>query len=139
MRIRNCCNYNAIDYYREEVMNYTLTDDDRKLLTEKVLGECWHERGTKGRFNPYTKTETWECGKCGNKGTDNRSFATLQDRHDLAEALMEKRLWGDFESSAYGEWIESSIMELNSFAYWLLVEQPERFAILCCLFMEEGR
>lgn len=123
-------------------MDYTLTDKDRQMLTESLLGECWHKQGLTGR------------GCCCDKGAysvkelhTNRSFDTPQDRHDLAVALGKKGLWEKFYKHSQLQWVQEFSLNYplleayhtrpsHSFSYWILVEEPERFCKLCATFMK---
>ena len=64
--------------------DYTLTEDDRKLMTEKVLGEKWKvpENITEVGTNYFP--------------VNNRTFTTLDDFFALVKALQKKDIWYDF-------------------------------------------
>lgn len=64
--------------------DYKLTEDDRKLLTEKVLDECW-KPGLVGF--PYNFK---------GKVYSNRTFTTPQDQKDLMRAIEKKEKWDRF-------------------------------------------
>lgn len=77
-----------------------MNDEIRKLLTEKVLGECWHE------WEYYSVTMLasddagdYRCKLCkewkGDVG-DNRTFSTPQDAQVVKDALMKAGKWGEF-------------------------------------------
>jgi hypothetical protein len=89
----------------------TLTESDRRLLTEKVLRECWHEWAFEdsdphGRF-PYNNG--FYCLNCGKQteakvAPSNRSFTTWQDVGDLMTALQKAGKWFAFERFATHQW-----------------------------------
>jgi hypothetical protein len=58
-----------------------MTQDDCKLITEKLLGECWHE-------NLPTGYSSKTCFKCG-KHHGNRDFQDPQDFFACFDKLVE--------------------------------------------------
>ena len=85
-----------------------MTDDDRKLLTKKLLGEKWHhitDCCVVGVWKHW-----WRCD-CGEERfrnyehalehVDNRTFLTWQDVGDVKKKLVAKGMWEDFEGYAY--------------------------------------
>ena len=116
-----------------------MIDTDRKILTEEVLGECWHEFH---EFCPNT------CSKCkrGNNWSilDNRTFITPQDSHDVCKALVEKGKWESFYKYWLAKFTASESLEYGAilhaiFVKWLLIESPERTCQLAVDFWKEGR
>jgi hypothetical protein len=130
----------------DDEMNYTLTTDEKKLLTEEVLGKCWHiiVDWIPGRHSCVY------CAKCQKEVApldaicelSNRTFTSPQDRHDLAVALMRDGLWEKFGWFTVKHWQLSDREEGISntefgHMYYLLVEQPERFCKMCAEFWKE--
>jgi hypothetical protein len=80
-----------------------MTQDDCKLITEKLLGECWHEGYW---YCPYCKMEvssqrvTYEeqCDTCLQYVTweENRTFQDPQDFFACFEKLVELGEWKRF-------------------------------------------
>lgn len=83
-----------------------MTDNDRRLLTEEILGECWHELARNPHGNPrYIGI----CSKCKQDltevfGDGNRTFTRWQDTGDLKRRIVEMGEWRDFALFAAGEW-----------------------------------
>jgi hypothetical protein len=82
-----------------------MTDDDRKLLTEKLLGEEWHEWFDDGGKH-FSEWRSYTCGICGKNVESpvepaNRTFLTWQDVGDVKDKLVEKGMWREFENHAY--------------------------------------
>ena len=67
----------------------TITDDQRKMLTEEVLGECYHE----GRM-PINCG--YRCVKCGDTYVANRTFDTDADMMALFREMVNKHEWDSF-------------------------------------------
>jgi len=113
--------------------DYTLTDEQRKMLTE-FIGEEWIDDepwwDEDNRINHY-----------------NSAFDTASDMMALRKALREKGRWADFLSFAFFEVnpedktelcedaINGSFYSVDFMAY--LDEDVERFCWLCCRFLEE--
>jgi len=69
-----------------------LTDDEKRYITEKVLGECWHESFVN------------ECNQCKNCNVWkkrfaewNRTFTTHQDLAEVYGKLVESGEWEEFQ------------------------------------------
>lgn len=120
-----------------------MTDDDRRLLTEEILGECWHELARNPHGNPRY---IGACSKCRIDltemfGDGNRTFTTWQDTGDLKERIVEMGEWRDFALFAAGEWdktltlnpTENFIVEV--FTDWLM--DPIRFPELVVGWVRE--
>jgi hypothetical protein len=110
-------------------MTYDLSEQARSDLTEKVLGECWH--------NFTDNFKQMECIHCGKfiLSVSNRTFSTPQDAHDLAKKLVEMRKWGefmDYGSCIWADDFNSDGDEYDDFVAWLFAEpiSPKRFAWL---------
>jgi uncharacterized protein YprB with RNaseH-like and TPR domain len=100
-----------------------MTETQRKWLTEKFLGECWHDYQT--GIPPEIFLE--QCTKCGQIKTDfdlNRTFTTAQDKQDLLEKIDKKHEWKGFISHC---------VENEEFSYkWLILLSPLETAELIC-------
>jgi hypothetical protein len=116
-------------------MTYTLDDDRRKLLTEKVLGEVWKD-GLVGL--PYTF-----------EGVTNshRSFTTPQDMHDVFKKLVDDKDWAEIRLYILLIWedipimlhkqIDDDVATYDSdFESWLFYS-PERFCWLVSEWLKE--
>ncbi len=73
-----------------------MTDDRRRMLTEEVLGECWH-----GYTDGVTSDGQWRMCTCGYayiipEKHRNRTFLTWQDTGDLKKQIVEMGRWGEF-------------------------------------------
>jgi hypothetical protein len=73
-----------------------MTDDRRRMLTEEVLGECWH-----GYTDGVTSDGQWRMCTCGYayiipEKHRNRTFATWKDLGDLKEKIVEMGEWDEF-------------------------------------------
>lgn len=121
------------------MIDYNLAKDAKRLLTEKVLGECWHEwksveQDPHGMF-PYDGFFCKKCRSALNRKPTRRSFTTPQDAHDLMVKLVDIGEWNAFEVQAMF-W---SDVKMEDFTKWLFAEpeSPARFCWLCWKFMEE--
>lgn len=82
-----------------------MIEDDRRLLTEEVLGEKWHKFILSPKMTIPTPSSfrPSQCS-CGNTGYSvieicskaNRTFTTWQDTGDLKERIVEMGRWGEF-------------------------------------------
>jgi len=113
-------------------MNYTLTEARKKMLTE-FIGECWHE--LKRQEDGVDGHKICSCGNwyyisC----IENRPFDAPDDRQALAEKLMEMGEWNEFLLFAASKFNPDK--EMKHFAYWFLVERPDRFSWLVAEFLE---
>lgn len=75
----------------------TITDEQKKLLTEEVLGECWHD-GTSILMAGY------HCKKCDKIFSCNRTFDNRNDLMDLYEAIYRDGKFAEFENSLIDYW-----------------------------------
>ncbi len=95
-----------------------MNDDQKKMLTEELLGECWHDpvwHDPRGRI----------CTKC-DEGLNgifdlHRTFLTWDDLGVVKDKLLEKGLWGEFDIYVYWKYILTPIKEIRSrpFTNWL--------------------
>lgn len=112
-----------------------MTEEQRKMLTEDVLGECWHERGLNPHGNPrYVDI----CSKCKQDITEmfgdyHRTFTTANDMMDLKNSLASNE-FKDFlyfakcQFSVEKHGYKSSLVHTDNFIDWLL--NAERFCQL---------
>ena len=86
-----------------------MTDEIRKRLTEKVLGECWHERSS-------VLGKCIHCGRVCNRVTsmDHRSFTTDKDAGDLVRALAKK---GEFKDFLHHAWLNGDEFDEGTTMY----------------------
>jgi hypothetical protein len=84
-----------------------MTDDDRrKILTEEVLGECWHE-GTK-KIGVLGALYCEKCGEAFHPLYAHRTFFNSDDWDDLGAVrnkLVEVGKWEKFERYCYIKWL----------------------------------
>jgi ABC-type glycerol-3-phosphate transport system substrate-binding protein len=97
--------------------DYTLTEDDRKMLTE-FIGE---------EYSEYIRGYP----------DDNCTFTTWDDLGALVKALQEKREWLDFKRFAHMNYGPDNYGEAEEFTAWLL--NPARFAWLVKEWMDVDR
>jgi hypothetical protein len=107
--------------------DYTLTDEQRKRLTE-FLGEPYHNLSL-----DLTYCDTCRCIVQRFTEHENRTFDTPQDAHDLAKKLVEVDGFDDFIDYA---WIEFSYCT-GSFIAFLLTDSA-RFCYLVNAYLEAG-
>ncbi len=105
-------------------MNYNLTEDSKRLLTERGLDECWHRLIHLGWQN-------WICS-CGarscEKSSMHRTFTTFQDAGELAVKLVERGLVQQFEVwLVYSGHVDS--LKAWEVPFWL-ISGPGRFCWL---------
>ncbi|MFA5355279.1 MAG: hypothetical protein WC302_00875 [Candidatus Paceibacterota bacterium] len=119
---------------------YTMTEDQKKMLTEKLLGECWHE------YSDQFGSDNILCRKCGIFAI-RHTFTTVQDAHDVMKVLVEKGEWDSFSLFALTEWWNEdggndwptpSPKEMRKdFIPWLFIN-PARFCWLAAKYLEES-
>ncbi len=120
-----------------------LIEDDKRMLTEEVLGEKWHNyRISRGRGDGLSSCS---CGITGYAvkeicAMSNRTFTTWQDLGDLKKKIVEMGewwdLWWDFEKYCFHEWNKTTI-DTGYFVPWLL--NPTRFCELVANWWKERR
>ena len=107
-----------------------MTPEDKKMLTEEVLGECEHEWASVGKFY---------CLKCDQQTWQgNRTFTTDADML-VVFRIFDKGKWDEFYWWAVKYFTESKddIGGGNSsYMRWLL-DNPERACCLAAMFLEE--
>ena len=121
-----------------------MNDEDRKVLTERLLGECWHEYGM---WQPSKKDQGlpyMEC-LCGcnhiisywKDAHTNRTFLTPDDMMAVKRKLVEKGLYDRFSV-----WAQNKLDSIpgprgnrRRFDDWLIDEK--RFCQLACDYLKE--
>ena len=79
-----------------------MTDDHKKMLTEEILGECWHRPDYGSQMiNPkFYIGVLCACGKVSynvkHEKKSNRTFTTWQDMGDLKKKIVEMGEWDEF-------------------------------------------
>jgi hypothetical protein len=109
-----------------ETMN-ELTQDDCKLITEKLLGECWVESGYR-----VSHCSSCECGRY------NRTFQDPQDFMDCFEKLVERGEWGKFTGFCNYTFMMASkdYVDEGDYEKWLLGRTESGHFRVCCLVVE---
>jgi hypothetical protein len=122
-----------------------MTEDDCKLITEKLLGEKWHgfSKGVPGIFHECA------CGLQTATAKDmedhikkqNRTFTTPQDFMDCFEKLVGKGEWKEFYYKAMGAYKASfylpwNLVDESEVSKWLLSRTESGHYMLCCLIAE---
>ena len=125
--------------------DYKMTDEKRRRLTEKLLGECWHE---------------WEwisggglvCKHCsidlyGNNNLfynkvmgkpDHHTFATDTDMLAVFRKIRDVGKWKKFLGYISHYWLKSDdVWESKTFEEWLFLDNPERACCLAAMWLEE--
>lgn len=113
-------------------MDYKLTHNEKKRITEKLLGECYHEIKDKG---PYAST----CSRCGltfgaihisdwDPDGFNRDFNTPKDAHDILVKLLDNWQWKKFSTDYF---IKSSDDIVK------LLYSPDKFCWLVSEWLKE--
>ena len=121
--------------------DYKMTDEWRKLLTEKLLGECWHIKKEPRTMSGYI------CERCGDytkwgSGYDvngNRTFTSDADMLAVFRKIRDVGKWDEFYwwSVKYFTESKDDIGGGNSsYMRWLL-DDPERACCLAAMFLEE--
>ena len=118
-----------------------LTEEQRKMLTKKLLEECWHDIQPR----PCGVFLCLKCGYTPDKIMDehNRTFLTWQDLGDCKEALEKEGLWVDFITEMIDLWERRNNyvdLKIPEFSYWLFRPTDEKgethFCRLVAEFME---
>jgi hypothetical protein len=117
-------------------MTDKITEADCKLLTEKLLGECWHSN--------YISADS-KCYECGAKIniTDiflkRKTFTTPSDQHAVFSGLVKTKRWLDFKGFVLERRWSEPIHRGTDWSAWLWIS-PERFYKLVSLYLkEEGK
>lgn len=114
--------------------DYKMTDEWRKLLTEKLLGECWHEW-------ELTRHENHKCKHCGYISfrdffPSQRSFATGTDMLAVFRKIRDVGKWVEFIGFVAKQMTLGS-MHAEHFMIWLFLDNPERACCLAAMWLEE--
>ncbi len=111
-----------------------LTESQKKMLTEKLLKECWHELV---RYKPGGIFR--KCKKCGlGNDPENRTFLTWPDLGACKESLVREGLWKKFYWWAVGKSQEIKMLDSPDTAAWLFrptVDGEPHFCRLVAEFM----
>jgi hypothetical protein len=121
--------------------DYKMTEEMRKLLTEKLLGGCWHEPISltactcqrTGIVNSYIH--------CSNM---NRTFTTDANMMAVFRKIRDKGKWADFINYARIAYKNSfnllwKYVWEEKFTEWLFLDNPERACCLAAMFLEEQK
>lgn len=122
-----------------------MTDELRCYLTEKVLGECWHERANPGN----TEQPRCTCGAVNdsafalNEGhifKVRRTFATEADMMVCYRVLFKTGKWEEFCNFSMDVWVMdndlSSIEDTIPFVAWLFCLSGEGYEDRCKMVAE---
>jgi hypothetical protein len=107
----------------------TLTDEQKKMLTEEVLGECWHEGSMPINCG-------YRCIKCGDTYTVNRPFTTDADMMALYRAIRKNDSWFSFCDFARQKCININIDDYEEIVAWFLCLDGKDQEARCCLVAE---
>ena len=119
-------------------------DDRRRMLTEEVLGECWH-----GYTDDITPDGQWRMCSCGyafirRENHINRTFTSWQDLGDLKKKIVEMGEWDEFidftleEHGSLGPVFSNEAKFYKAdYIDWLM--NPERFCELVAKWWKERR
>lgn len=123
--------------------DYKMTDEWRKLLTEKLLGECWHIKQEPRTMAGYV------CEKCGDyikwgSGYDvngNRIFTTDADMLAVFRKIRDIGKLSKFDMFCQDIFLEytgyDNICDMcNEYQNWLFLDNPERACCLAADFLE---
>ena len=124
-----------------------LSDEQKKMLTEEILGECWHRPDYGSQMiNPkFYVGVPCACGKVSynvkHEKKSNRTFTSWQDLGDLKEKIVEMWEWRTFYRWAY-DYAGSNLLNKgytyeDDFCNWLM--NPERFCELVAKWWKERR
>jgi hypothetical protein len=98
-----------------------MTQDDCKLITEKLLGEKW-------RTIENSWGDDYPCA--------NRTFTTPQDFFACFEKLVERGEWREFEEYYAVDCFPEIDVEVNQYIKWLLSRTESGHFRLCVLCAE---
>ena len=105
----------------------TITDAIKKLLTEEVLGECYHE----GRM-PINCG--YRCVKCGDTYVANRTFDTDADMMALFRKMVDMKKYDEFRFLTKERL--TFALPFGTFGETWLFYDPERFCNLVAEWLE---
>lgn len=111
-----------------------MTDDQKKMLTEKLLGECWHS--FKSSMYLCFPDRCLDCAKLITS-LEHRTFTTPDDMMAVKRKLVEKGEWKGFYMFCRDKFDDTPEPIINGyyedFTDWLLDES--RFCRLVAEFM----
>ena len=96
-------------------------------MTEKVLGECWHD-GTSILMAGY------HCKKCDKIFTCNRTFTTEADMMELYRQIEKDGKWDSFSESQFNYWDDLFPFQKSDklgFMQWLFCLRGEGYLLSC--------
>jgi hypothetical protein len=113
----------------------TMNESNKKLITEKLLGECWQV------FNAQEVSDLYNpCPACGVLlGIHRyRTFTTWDDFGACFNRLVELGKLGKFYAWAECRYFTArpSVSQLSFFLQWLLSRTESGHYRLCCLIAE---
>jgi len=121
-----------------------MTDDYKKMLTEEVLGKCWHAWGKVHYGNNDFIDVCVTCRQVADESHTNRTFATWKDLGDLKEKIVEMGEWDEFidftleEHGSLGPVFSNEAKFYKAdYIDWLM--NPERFCELVAKWWKERR
>lgn len=114
---------------REEINQYLVEYKDESGLLLPSLGGCWHEKGNRSWFNPYTETIKYECGKCVAAFKNNTDLHNWTGFGLLWEAMRKREDWLAFSDPHYGAF--------SQYPYECDVVNPETFPALVVEYLKE--
>jgi hypothetical protein len=116
--------------------------ETRKYLTEKVLGECWHDEdeyippyecqdfhGGKMPFLGDPRCHHFQC-----KPPDNCAFTTRDDMMDLYQAIEKAGKWDDFDNYSWN--YRKGVKPEISHTTWLFCLSGEGYEDRCKMVAE---
>jgi hypothetical protein len=119
-----------------------LTQSDCKLITEKLLGECWHNKFINDGREGLRSLK--RCRYC-DSGEKNRSFTDPQDFMDCFEKLVELGEWEKFKWF-FIEKFKEQLLDIRTSMlcpYQWLNSRTEsghyRLCVLCAEWLKEAK
>ena len=117
---------------------YKMTDEMRKLLTEKLLEECWHNYVINGN-----KLSKCSCGMTGCNvqevcAKENCTFTTDLDMLAVFRKIRDIKKLRDFLVYVM-DGIGSDIEDWDELMCWLFLDNPERACCLAAMFLKEQK
>jgi len=109
----------------------------QQFLTEKVLGECWHD---------VEASDVSYCKKCGtsrakiamdwDRITDNRTFDNRSDLMDLYQQVYKDGKWDDFSGGARWKHTMFSVEDFVEMSAWLFCLDQQDYEPRCKMVAE---
>jgi hypothetical protein len=117
-----------------------MNESDKKLITEKLLGGCWHEVG----IGPVGVFLCKKCGYVPDEITDNfnRTFTTPKDFMDCFDKLVELGKWEEFDIYCWSRFFRERVPQKMDILYsqWLNSRTKSghmRLCVLCAEWLKE--